>query len=526
MYWNDTAQNRLRYGEIIQEAVFSSLENVTEHSMDYNDKDVYIDQVWTYGGIDEWETCYVFNADIDPSIADCPSIEDINPSQYEAQYAAVSAFNVVSDFGDSIDFMNYIIGTLRGDELFDQLRINLDAFVDSAVIDSGNRRLLQQIEGETIVIAIVVVGGENGRTFAPTSSPGIMTTDDSFIIPTSEPGQTSSSGLWVLIVVACIVAILLIILGIWCLKSRRKNIESGYASARDIRRGKYDQAVTTTDEEDTDVEVDGYAKGDDTTAEEAKGLTSNQSDLDLPHEEYYSKSQINAMRRVTHKGPLGEVLNDSDKNNKPSKRVNEKINEGSYDEDDVDEEMDNIVLYNDIVDELKWENKKDENENNSADDDDDVVMDVNFGNNESTEAQGNQKNVQEIVDDLEANQPLSTGDVAPNNKEMESDIKPEYKIGFEVVDDDDDPFENVNVRDKQKEILKGGDFETFGQFEQKQREVERQKSLEKLKNAKVVNEKVAKIESLLNGNAEKAPRKNRKKGNSGSTVGVRPGSVS
>eukprot|EP01084_Bolivina_argentea_P187964 323663_1 len=96
----------LLYGNIIQDAVFLSLKDVTTYSMHYG-VDEYKNQYWTYGGITDWSTCYLFNMKVifDPY---CPSISNPDPSPKNADFVAVVEFKLIADQNE-IQFKDWII---------------------------------------------------------------------------------------------------------------------------------------------------------------------------------------------------------------------------------------------------------------------------------------------------------------------------------------------------------------------------------------------------------------------------------
>merc|ERR1740123_1435576 len=259
-----------------------------------------------------------------------------------------------------------------------------------------------------IVVALLVVETDNGGTFAPTSQP-----NEPIIIDPIPRGQTISAGVWALMIGASILAILLILLGIWCLRRHRdKQLSSGYSSVRD-RGGEFDARTATTDEDtDADVPLDGASEttflfteqqsdqNEDNAEADANSENEEPVPSDVPFAKFMSKSQIEHAIRLQKETPGGpdEVVVTEDENEDVHTSVAGHDTDNVMDEDDQEDET--------------------------------VVVDIPFEENKAMKNVNGDINVSEIVHDLNQNQALHTDVIEANKGEVASDAKEEYKIGF------------------------------------------------------------------------------------------------
>merc|ERR1740123_2619536 len=226
-----------------------------------------------------------------------------------------------------------------------------------------------------IVVALLVVETDNGGTFAPTSQP-----NEPIIIDPIPRGQTISAGVWALMIGASILAILLILLGIWCLRRLRD------------RGGEFDARTATTDEDtDADVPLDGASEttflfteqqsdqNEDNAEADANSENEEPVPSDVPFAKFMSKSQIEHAIRLQKETPGGpdEVVMTEDENADVHTSVAGHDTDNVMDEDDQDEEA--------------------------------VVVDIPFEEDKAMKNVNKDKiNVNQIVNDLNANQTLRT----------------------------------------------------------------------------------------------------------------------
>eukprot|EP01083_Nonionella_stella_P115359 341925_1 len=126
-YWLSNASFTDRYAGFVEEAFFLTYQNLTGHSMKYEDRDEWNNSPWSFAGIVNYQTCMLFTIKNESNpIDDCPHISEPNPGN--AQFVSVVWFCVVADQNED-EFREYMFDVSDSAEFNDVFDFYLNPIV-------------------------------------------------------------------------------------------------------------------------------------------------------------------------------------------------------------------------------------------------------------------------------------------------------------------------------------------------------------------------------------------------------------